>query len=166
MKRVFYLLQGSLILHLVISLVFILDPPFLTKTTISRIYKSYLLPGPFFRDDRIVDSNMLYVSWKVDNEWTTPINPAFNSFKKYHSTFNPACLYRSRLERTLFVRPFYKKDLSHAELLQERTFIMLREYLEVHFIPSTTDSVRMLFVNREAKNLEVSLDSIDVILRR
>lgn len=166
MKSVFYLLLGLLILHLLISLVFIVNPPFLKNTRISKIYKTYLLPGPFFKEDRIVNSYTLYVSWKIDKAWTTPINAAFNSFNQYQSRFHPKYLYRNRLERTLYLRLFSEQGLSNHEILQRKEFSDLRKYLSDNYIPPTADSIRMVFVSKRAKDYDVKVDSIYLILSK
>src|SRR5260221_6407005 len=92
----------ALAVHVFLALVFILNPGALIRTRISRIYRIYLLPGPFFDADRIVNSYSLYVSWKSKGQWSIPISPAKESFKRYNRWFNPADIYRSRFERTLY----------------------------------------------------------------
>jgi len=166
MGRVIPILLIALALHLVISFTFILDPPFLNGTKLSRIYKTFLLPGPFFRDDRIIDSYSQYLSWKIDGQWTTSLNPAANNFHQYHSTLNPTHLYRSRLDRFLTSRLFKVPDLSSRETVEKSEFVELKEYLSKHYLPLTADSIRIIIINKQAKGFSIKIDSTHLIIAR
>jgi len=151
--------------HLGVSFVFILDPPFLNSTGLSKIYKTYLLPGPFFTDTRIVDNYSLSLSWKVNGTWMLPINPARDDFNRYHASLNPTDLYRSRLNRTLYLRLAHR-DSSITYIKSQQEFRQLTQYLYNHYVPIDADSVLMWIANKRAANFRIKKDSLFIEISR
>lgn len=165
-QRVTSILFLVLVVHIAVSLMFILDPPFLNSTRLSRIYKTYLLPGPFFTDARIVDNYSLFISWKMNGKWIPPINPARDNFNHYHSTLNPTELYRSRMDRTFYLRLSFR-DSSKMDIKNRKEFYQLTQYLYDRYIPTEADSVRILIINKQAKNFNLNTtDSVNVVLTK
>src|SRR5882762_1084380 len=114
-ERLTSMLFVALALHLLLSLVFLLSPMSLINPRISKIYRTYLLSGSFFDADRIVESHTLYVSWKSGGQWSDPVSPAMDNFRGYNERFNPADIYRSRLERSLYQGLVLKPGRSVAD---------------------------------------------------
>ena len=150
----------ALALHLLLSLAFILGSGFLSKTRVSRIYRTYLLPGPFFDADRIVDSYSLYVSWKSGGQWSGPVSPAMDNFKRYNERFNPGDIYRSRFERSLYQGLVLQPGRSAADISTGKGFQQLKRYLSDRYIPREADSVRLLITRKRAQHFMTTLDTL------
>ena len=159
-ERIVFTLFIVLAIHLILSMVFILNPGSLMKTRISRIYRTYLLPGPFFDADRIVDSYTLYISWKSGGQWSEPVSPAMNNFKRYNERFNPADIYRSRFERSLYQGLVLKPDRSVARITSEAAFQQLKRYLSDRYVPREADSIRLLITGKKAQHFRTTLDTV------
>ena len=153
----------ALAVHVFLSLVFILNPGALIRTHISRIYRIYLLPGPFFDADRIINSYSLYVSWKSKGQWSIPISPAKESFKRYNRWFNPADIYRSRFERTLYSGLVLKQGQSAAGVSGDEEFQRLKRYLTDRYVPREADSIRLWITKKKSQHFKTSLDTLYII---
>ena len=155
----------ALAIHLSLSLVFILNPGSLMKTRISRIYRTYLLPGPFFDADRIINSYSLYLSWKSNGQWSIPICPARNNFARYNSRFNPTDIYRSRFERTLYQGLILKPGQSADGITRDKEFQQLKRYLSDRYVPRGADSICFLITRKKAQDFKTSLDTLYTIIQ-
>ncbi len=164
-KRLISILFWALVLHLIVSVAFILDPPFLNSTWISKIYKTYLLPGPFFTDSRIIDNYSLSISWKMNGSWMPPITPAKEDFNRYHTSLNPSDLYRSRIDRTVYSK-LTLPDSSITDIKNRKEFQQLKQYLFDHHVPREADSVQMWIINKQAENFMLRTDSVCVLFSR
>ena len=163
MNRLTNILFLAFALHVLLSFIFIFSPSFLKGKRFSKIYKTHLLPGPFFSEDRIVDSYMLSVTWKVNGQWSQPVNPAKENFAKYQKSFKPTDLYRSRFERSLY-QQLLVDSLSIAEISNKRKFQELKKYLIEHYVPAEADSLRVLITRKQAKGLKVNMDTLHVFV--
>lgn len=148
-------------LHGLFSLAVILDPPFLPPSRLATFYKVYLLPGPFFTESRIRESQSLHLSWKIDDQWQPPINPAAENSNRYRSRINPVHLYRSRLEFAL-----YRHWPEPYPSLEKKEGEQLRQYLSDTYVPKEADSLRILILNRSVKNFRIKVDSLQMIVAR
>lgn len=164
-ERLILALFWVLILHLIVSVTFILDPPFLKATRLSRVYKTYLLPGPFFTASRIVDNYSLTISWKLNGTWMPPFNSSEEDFNRYHSSLNPSNLYRSRINRTLYLM-LTLPDSSTSDIKSRKEFHQLKQFLYDHLVPKEADSVRMWIINKQAENFMLKADSVSVVFSR
>ena len=156
-ERLFLVLFWALVLHVIVSAAIILDLPFLSENRLAKVYKTHLLPGPFFTDSRIADTYSLSVSWKANGEWSSSISPAKEYFNRYHLTLNPTDLYISRLNRTLQLT---LPDSSGTDIRRSKEFILLKRLLNDHYIPKEADSVRVWIVRKRAENLVLTRDSV------
>ena len=154
-----------LALHLILSLVFILNPGSLMKTRISRIYRTYLLPGPFFDSERIINSYSLYLSWKSNGEWSSPICPARDNFARYNSRFNPTDIYRSRFERTLYQGLILKPGQTADGITRDKEFQQLKRYLSDRYVPREADSICLLITRKKSQDFKTSLDTLYRIIQ-
>src|SRR5688572_17953623 len=102
MKRLTTILLFGLLLHILVSFIFILSPSYLERLRVSKAYKTYLLPGPFFSAEKIVDTYSLSVKWRVNNQWVDGGNPVQEEFNGYHRNLNVSVLYLNRLNRAQF----------------------------------------------------------------
>jgi len=125
--------------HVAVCLTFIFFNSFLRSTKISRFYKVYIMPGPFFSEATIVQSNHLQVSWKEKNKWTAPANDALEQFNLYQATGNPVYLNKSRLERAL-VGAIIKKQVNKNDTIRLSTQSGLMQYGADRVIPVKSDS--------------------------
>ncbi len=165
-QRVTLVLAIILIVHLVVSLFFIVDPPLLRGTRLSKIYKSYLLPGPFFSDAKIIDNYRLHVSWKVNDQWSAPRDYAMENFRSYQQKINPSSLYRSRLERTLYLKLLLPYENQEPELIKRKEFAPFIEYLDHYFLPIEVDSIRLSFVHKRAVDFTIKSDTAIYMINR
>lgn len=155
----------ALALHLIVSAAFVFDLPFLSGTRLSTLYKTYLLPGPFFTDSRIIDNYSLSLSWKINDTWMPPVNPAKENFNRYHASLNVSDLYRSRLTRTLYLA-LALPDSSVTDIKSRKEFQPLKQFLYDRYVPGEADSVRMWIINKKAENFIVRADSVYVTISR
>lgn len=162
MKKLTRILFIALALHVLVSLTVILDPPFLSSTKLTSIYKTYLLPGPFFTESRIVDNYILYLSWKINGEWSQSISPAVDNFNRYYTDFNPTSLYQSRLDRAVYLNAVLDKDISKNQIENKKEFRQLQHYLRSRYVPKHADSIRLIIINKRATNFTVNIDSVYV----
>ena len=129
-------------IHIGVCLMFIFFNSFLKGNKISRLYKVYVMPGPFFSEASISKTSHLLVSWKENGEWSKTTNHALLNFNKYLTTFNPTYLNQSRFERSLcqeLVRKSRKR--SKEALLKTKEFSNLKKYISKEIAPSNIDSV-------------------------
>lgn len=164
-SKLINVLLFGLVAHLIVSVFFILEPPRPGISRLSRVYKTYFLPGPFFTDSRIFDNYSLCLSWKVNGMWSSPINPAKEDFNRYHTSLNPSNLYRSRISQMLYLQ-LTLPNSSVTDIKNRKEFPRLKQFLNDHYIPSEADSVRMWIINKKAKNFMVKTDSVFITFSR
>jgi hypothetical protein len=142
-KRVIKALRLLFVAHIFIALIVVFFNPYM-GATISRLYLRYVVPGPFFTEQSITSSHHLTISWSDANGWTSPMDPALESFNKYHSTHNVYYLNKCRLERSfsygLVSRMMRKKN---ANILNSREWKSLQNYLKDKVVPGKVDSIRV-----------------------
>ena len=152
-----------LIVHMLFCGLFIFLPDILDRTFVSRIYKGFFLAGPFFRSDRITDTHFLSISWKIDGVWSDPVDPAKDSFYKYHRSLNPAHLYSNRLNRSLYQGlPFQTNLMLGADNRVELGKLVA--WLRKNHVPPSADSLRLTFTRKRAQDFSMSKDSIQLTL--
>ena len=146
----------ALFFHVMVSLVFIMAPTFLASSLISKVYKRYLLPGPFFSEDRISITQASLISWKVDNQWSTPVDATLNTYRDFFSTGNPTKIYQARLERTL---SYHWQQKSDENMKQER-LKTLKEYYKIKYAPKQADSIQLIVIKKERKDFGIRIDTL------
>lgn len=163
MKKI--LSVGVLLLatHVFVSVFFIVFPSVPGNSVITKGYKRYLLPGPFFTESRIKDSYYLLVSWKVDSRWSTPINPVLDNYINSFSDLDLSLLLRSSLERDMYEKAILKMDTS-SEASEIWEFQYLQSYMAKKYIPKNVDSIKFLFVRSTKADFESSLDTVQTII--
>lgn len=134
-------------------------PTFLASSYISKVYKRYLLPGPFFSEDRISITQASLISWKVKDQWSTPVDATLNTYKDFFSTGNPTKIYQTRLERTL---SYHWQQESDENKKQER-LKTLKEYYKNKYVPKEADSIQLIVVKKESKDFVVQMDTLTII---
>jgi len=128
---------------------------------LAKMYKSYLLPGPFFSETRITESNYLLLSWKAGNRWSDPINPSLANFEKYFSDINPRLLYRSRFERTLYQQWIAAREKPADEKLVKFED-NLKRYYKTSYVPGNSDSVKIVIIRKRTGNFKVEIDTLQI----
>lgn len=147
--------------HVIISLIFIFFPSFLQESLLAKVYKHYLLPGPFFSENRITESNYLYLSWKTGNQWSDPINPSLTNFEKYLTGVNPRLLYQSRFERTLYQEWIAAKEKFEAASLVKLED-NLKRYYKATYVPGNSDSVKIVIVGKRTERFKIESDTLQI----
>lgn len=150
----------GIIIHVLISLFIIFFPSALKNTWLHKIYSSYLMPGPFFSEDRITDTYYLSLSWKEQgSNKSETIDPAFKNYQEFYQTGNPNFLYRSRLDHSLYQRIIFKKD-SLKDIEFKQAFQL---YNKIRYVPPTSDLVKATFLRRRTKDFKTSLDTLQTL---
>lgn len=159
-RRIFNQLIAALILgHLAISFVFVANPDFLSTQVVAKLYKWYLIPGPFFYDKVIVHNDHVLVSWKMNDQWSAPINPASKNFTHFLSTGNPYLMYRTRLESSFLIG--YMASLeSEADSKSKKRLDLLKRYYVDHYVPREVDSTRLTLIRKVTGNFTSQIDTI------
>lgn len=142
----------------------VLKSNFLDNSKISSIYRTYILPGPFFPSSRITDNYSLYVAWKENDRWTYPVCAACHNFKEYQSTFNISSLYRSRLEQTLSLNLILSPNQNKVSLTVKQEWSTLKQYLCDKIIPQTADSLRVFVITTKAKDFSLKTDTLNMYI--
>ena len=156
MKQLVNILFLVFVIHVLISLYFIFFPSFIKKNRFSKIYNSYILPGPFFRDDKITTSYNYYLSWKKGGQWSEPVNPSREYFKKYYENCNPSNLYLSRYIRSVD-QLFFFDGLSRG---QTKQFSAIGPIAFDQYIPDDADSVRLIATKEYVTGYTVKIDTL------
>jgi len=164
-ERLTLVLFWALVLHVLIAVTFIIEPPFLRGNRLAIVYKKYLLPGPFFKDSQIIDNHSLILSWKINGAWGVPINVSNEDFARYHARLNPSDLYRGRLSYMLLLK-LAKADSSVSSFKNKRGFNQLKQFLYDHYVPDEADSVSVRIINNQAENFMVRTDSVYITFAR
>ena len=146
-KRLGYFLVAGIALYLVVSVYLILFPKAtFVNRKITQYYEWFVLPGPFFREDRI--RYVPHFSFRYKDKsgtWSESRDIEKENFLKYHDGyFNYPHLKRSRYER--FMARALSKKVGPTEKnvpLKSREFRELREYLKKNYLPPETDSVEL-----------------------
>lgn len=156
MKQLVRILFLVFVIHILISLFFIVFPSLIMENRFSKIYNTYLLPGPFFRDDKITTSYNYYLSWKREGQWTEPINPSKEYFNKYYENFNPSNLYISRYIRSMDQLLFFD-GLSRG---QTKQFSAMGPIVFNQYIPNDVDSVRLMATKEYVVGFTIKIDTL------
>lgn len=144
-------LLGCMALHLAFCLFLILFPDrsLFGNRALTSVYKIYLMPGPFFKDELIKITPHLLISYKPKAAaWTPWTNPERNNFLAYQK--NPWLYYKlkqSTFERHL-ARSLARKivEAGADDFLQYGQFNELHRYLAGRYLPSDTDSVSQVYL--------------------
>lgn len=162
MKKILGVVVILLAIHVFTSIIFIIFPSIPTNTVITKGYKRYLLPGPFFTESRITDSYTLLLSWKADSKWSPAINPVLDNYTNSFSKLNLSLLVRSSLERDMYEKAILKIDTSSIAPSEMRGVQYLRSYM-MRYGPSSADSTKFLFVRSTTANFETSVDTVQTL---
>ena len=160
MKNVARIIILFLAFHIIYSLGMLFVPQFQEFIFINKFYKYYLLPGPFFSDDRIDKSTILLLSSKVDGKWSPPVNPTLSNFVATYRQLNPTYVYRSSLERDIYEGYVLHQASSPADTVNSRHLNAMRTYFTSRYVPRQADSIRMMIVRFTARNFEYQVDTL------
>lgn len=147
-----------LIFYVLFSLFLILRPSFVANP-ITTIFRRYLLPGPFFTEDRISQSYSLLVSYNRKGVWSDASQPALQNYHAFVSGVRVTNMYRSRLDRYVYhqyVAARYKNiDSVAVEQLRK-----LSRYYGDLYIPKDADSVKFIFTVKDVSGYKVKMDTL------
>lgn len=164
MKKI--LSVGVLLLatHVFVSVFFIVFPSVPGNSVITKGYKRYLLPGPFFTESRIKDSYYLLVCWKVDSKWSAPINPVLDNYTNAFSDLDLSLLFRSSLERDMYEKAILKLDTSSVADLEKWEIKHLQYYMAQKYIPANADSIKFHFVRSSTAEFKSAVDTVQTLI--
>ncbi len=163
-RKVFgYTLVAFLAVYLLVSLYLLFVPRsvFVTRK-ITQYYNWFLLPGPYFRDDRIRVVPHLTIAYKTTgSNWSVSRNVEQENFFAYHQGTDYGSLKRSRYERYL------AKSLNQAakdlqSVQQKRSFKELHQYLKYYYLPGDVDSVRITY---QLESFDDKVESMDTVFQ-
>lgn len=160
-KAFAYCLAVLAALYVLISLYLLFVPraTFLSKK-VTQYYNWFLLPGPYFRDDRIRVVPHLTISYKLaTGDWSEPRNVEMENFRGYHNGFVYASLKRSRYER--FLAKALSRSASDLTAIQaKRPFKEVHQYLKFRYLPGDADSVQLIYRLETLADKEDSLSTV------
>ena len=160
------ILKGAVVLlalHVATSLLFIVFPSWPAATFVSKAYKRYLLPGPFFTEARITHSYLLWVSWKEKEGWAMPVNPPLQNYARYFSNGDPASLYRSIMERDMYKKALLPDTTTVGPAAQDRP-VYLKQYLRERYVPAHADSIKMVLTKQYTAHFQTAVDTLQTIV--
>lgn len=162
-KRIATWVVFLLAIHIAISFSFIFFPSWARFNGVTKAYKRYLIPGPFFSESRIWKTDNLVMSWKIDGVWSLPINPTLNNFTSYFNTLNPALLYQSSLERDIYEKALLQMD-SSSHTIRDKQMEAFKFYFINKYAPNKVDSVKMTFIRKTTHNYKSKVDTLQIIV--
>ncbi len=149
--------------YLFISLIFIFFPKAPILGRVSGLYKRYVTPGPFFSENRITDTYLLYVARKSNGEWSPLTNPALENHISFFEYWNPSFMYRGRLERSIYENAI--NDLPALNELQStKAMESLKSYVHAHNDLMKSDSIKMIFVKAVVIKRKMQCDTLRILI--
>lgn len=156
-----YSILGCLFLYVLLGLVLISFPKLvLINHKATRYCRWIVLPGPYFREDRIQSMGNFQVSGKIrGGDWSAWRNMEREHFMRYHDGFfDYGTLRRSRLER------FMAQSLKQAVMAEPgrdvhglAAFQKLHNYMRRRYLPADVDSVRLMYVQKQGTGMQDTL---------
>ncbi len=147
-----------LIFHIVFSLFLIVSPTF-NAGLLTTMYRKYLLPGPFFTQDRVEQSYSMLLSCKVKNTWLPVSQPALQNYYRLMETGNPTAMLQTRLDRYFY---YQYAQCKNPDVQINEEFEQLLNYYRRYF-PAATDSVKLTFVKKETADFTTKVDTLYTI---
>ncbi len=161
-NKVSRILAVLFVLYVSISLLVIVFPEIQFGKRLTQVYKRYVSPGPFFTASRITQTTLLYLSWKVNGQWTEPINPTLTSYKNFFANWNPSLMYRSRLEGYIY-ETIISENKKQADSVKVSGFHWPTNYFQHHYVPSDADSVSIILARNITEQFKSKSDTIQII---
>ena len=135
--------------------------PSLELGFITTVYRRYLLPGPFFTEDRIEASYACLVSIKQGGVWSPAFEPALDNYHDFTGGVNIKNMYQSRFDRHVYyqyLRSISKDSGNHDHLRQ------LMRYYQDKYVPKNADSVRFLFLKKDVTKFRIATDTLYTVI--
>ena len=150
-KKIGYSILGMLAVYFILGLWLTLSPrAMLINRKITNYYRWALLPGPFFREDRIHTPGHFYVSYKTARgDWSSFRNPEAEQIQQYrHSFFDYSSLQQARVSHFM-ARALYAAWKKRPETIVESGALrQMHAHLKRGYIPGDADSVKMRYLRR------------------
>ena len=160
-KKVSRILAGVFVGYVLVSLLIIVIPRIPFGQRITQIYKRYIVPGPFFTASRITETKLLYISWKLNGEWTQPFNPAYTHYQHFFAKWNPTLMYKSRLERSIYEEVFVENKKTDS--LGKKPFEWTTSYFQDRYVNTEADSIRLTVIRNSTEHFKTKTDTLQVI---
>jgi hypothetical protein len=162
-KNLVYILTVVLIFCISINLYSIFISGTSRRSLPMQLFNSFVLPGPFFSEDRIVVVPHFLYRIKSAGIWTNWRNPSMESFNDYYAgTFHYYKLRQSNFERSLARRLAGRVGEKGMDgILQSTELKNLHAYLIKEHSISSIDSMEMIYVveTYAGLNEKVKLDT-------
>ena len=152
-----------LVFYVLFSLFLILMPSF-EAGYVTTVFRKYLLPGPFFTEDRISQSYSLLVSYRLKGTWSEKYQPALQNYHAFIGTGNVANMYRTRLDRYFYYQYVSVKYKNPDSVANEQLKTLTR-YFEDLYVPKEADSVKFSFTVKEVSDFKIKTDTLYAITR-
>jgi hypothetical protein len=168
-KRVGYFLVTGIAVYLIVSVYLTVFPKsVLISKKITQYYEWFVLPGPFFREDRIRYVPHFNFSYKDQSgSWSEPMDEEKENFLKYHEGFfDYPDLKRSRYERFL-ARSVWNKTRSKktTDLTKSREFKELHAYLKKNYFHDGIDSVELDYKWKDVRKDTTLLPGFHIVYK-
>lgn len=150
------------VIYLSISLLIIIFPKMHFGKRVTQIYKRYISPGPFFTASRITETNLLYISWKSDGHWTTPVNPPYGVYKKFFGNWNPTLMYKSRMERSIY-EDRIRALRNQVDTVANKPMIWKSSYFINEYVPVNADSIRIMLISNISEHYQTKSDTLQIV---
>jgi hypothetical protein len=150
--------SGVIVTHLVICSIILLNPSvkIFNSAAVTRTYKIYALPGPYFKEELIKSSPHFYIAGKMNRAWEKWRNPELDNFNTFHNEYwHFDKLKQSDLERHL-ARKLYKRLIKDGEedFINYHEFKDLHRYFGTEYFKERPDSIRLLYTKSTYKPRE------------
>ena len=152
-----------LVFYVLFSLFLILMPSF-EAGYVTTVFRKYLLPGPFFTEDRITQTYSLLVSYRHKGTWSEKYQPALQNYHAFLNTGNVTNMYRARLDRYFYYQYVSAKYKNPDSVANEQLKTLTR-YFEDLYVPKEADSVKFSFTVKEVSDFKIKTDTLYAITR-
>ena len=152
-----------LVFYLLFSLFLILMPSF-EAGYVTTVFRKYLLPGPFFTEDRITQTYSLLVSYRHKGTWSEKYQPALQNYHAFLNTGNVTNMYRARLDRYFYYQYVSAKYKNPDSVANEQLQTLTKYYVDL-YVPKEADSVKFSFTVKEVSDFKIKTDTLYAITR-
>ena len=152
-----------LVFYVLFSLFLILMPSF-KAGYVTTVFRKYLLPGPFFPEDRITQTYSLLVSYRHKGTWSEKYQPALQNYHAFLNTGNVTNMYRARLDRYFYYQYVSAKYKNPDSVANEQLQTLTKYFVDL-YVPKEADSVKFSFTVKEVSDFKIKTDTLYAITR-
>lgn len=134
--------------HIFLSLLVLGMPRAIVQShPVAALYNQLILVGPFFQEDRLKNSAHLYVSYKVNDQWSPFTDHAQRQLEVYRKyPWRYESLHVGDLERYLSRQVGHSQGSATIDAVQRsRAFRELNQFVVEELVPMPVDSIWLLY---------------------